>query len=126
MIRLKELRKNNKISLEALSKILHVNKSTLSRIENGSREPKLSFIEDCAKYFNCTTDYLLYLTDDVSYSDKKPNENDSIENLFDQMENKLSSNNNITFHGKIMDDRSKELVLLAIKHAKDVAEYTSK
>ncbi|GKX29065.1 hypothetical protein SH1V18_15450 [Vallitalea longa] len=125
MIRLKELRKSNKISLEALSEILHVNKSTLSRIENGSREPKLSFIEDCAKYFNCTTDYLLNLTD-VSCNDKKVNKNNCLENIFKEMENILSCKNNVKFNGNIMDNESKELVLLAIKHAKDIAEYTSK
>ncbi|HGS9051071.1 TPA: helix-turn-helix domain-containing protein, partial [Clostridioides difficile] len=48
MFRLKELREEKGISLDRLSMDLNVNKSTLSRIENGLREPKQSFIEDCS------------------------------------------------------------------------------
>lgn len=36
-MRLKELRELQNLSLEQLSRDLHVNKSTLSRIENGLR-----------------------------------------------------------------------------------------
>lgn len=61
-MRLKELRELQNLSLEQLSRDLHVNKSTLSRIENGLREPKQSFIEDCAKYFNVSIDYFLQPT----------------------------------------------------------------
>lgn len=63
MLRLKLLRKSNGLSLDEMSRILNVNKSTLSRIENGLREPKESLIIDCAKYFNVSTDYLLGLVD---------------------------------------------------------------
>ncbi|TQX16617.1 XRE family transcriptional regulator [Clostridioides difficile] len=40
MNRIKELREEKGISLDKLSEDLHINKSTLSRIENGLREPK--------------------------------------------------------------------------------------
>ena len=63
MFRLKELREEKGISLDRLSMDLNVNKSTLSRIENGLREPKQSFIEDCSNYFDVSTDYLLGKTD---------------------------------------------------------------
>lgn len=62
-MKLKELRESKGLSLEQLSQELHINKSTLSRIENGLREPKQSFIEDCAKYFKVSIDYLLGLND---------------------------------------------------------------
>lgn len=58
-MRLRELRESKGLSLDRLSQDLHINKSTLSRIENGLREPKQSFIEDCAKYFNVSIDYFL-------------------------------------------------------------------
>lgn len=59
VMRLRELRESKGLSLDRLSQDLHINKSTLSRIENGLREPKQSFIEDCAKYFNVSIDYFL-------------------------------------------------------------------
>ncbi|WP_235698580.1 helix-turn-helix domain-containing protein, partial [Clostridioides difficile] len=61
--RIKELREEKGISLDKLSEDLHINKSTLSRIENGLREPKKSTIEEYANYFDVSTDYLLGRTD---------------------------------------------------------------
>ncbi|ABE99510.1 TPA: helix-turn-helix transcriptional regulator [Clostridioides difficile] len=63
MNRIKELREEKGISLDKLSEDLHINKSTLSRIENGLREPKKSTIEEYANYFDVSTDYLLGRTD---------------------------------------------------------------
>ena len=63
MNRFKELREEKGYSMEKIANYLHVSKSTLSRIENGLREPKQSLLEDYAKFFNVTTDYLLGLTD---------------------------------------------------------------
>lgn len=59
MIRLRELRTQHGLTLDDLSEKLHVNKSTLSRIENGQREPKQALIKDCAELFNVSTDFLL-------------------------------------------------------------------
>lgn len=72
MFRLRELRDEQGMSLDALAEKLHVNKSTLSRIENEQREPKESFIRDCADYFNVSTDYLLGKTELRNYSDYHP------------------------------------------------------
>lgn len=58
-MKFKELREGRGYSLDKLSDLLHINKSTLSRIENGLREPKSSFIEEYANFFNVTIDYLL-------------------------------------------------------------------
>ena len=63
MFRLRELRDERGMSLDDLADALHVNKSTLSRIENEQREPKESFIRECSDYFNVSTDYLLGKTD---------------------------------------------------------------
>ena len=72
MFRLRELRDERGMSLDDLADALHVNKSTLSRIENEQREPKESFIRECSDYFNVSTDYLLGKTDLRNYSDYHP------------------------------------------------------
>lgn len=72
MFRLRELRDERGMSLDDLADALHVNKSTLSRIENEQREPKESFIRECSDYFNVSTDYLLGKTDLKNYSDYHP------------------------------------------------------
>lgn len=57
--RMKELRAEKNITLEELAKVLNTTKSTLSRYENNLRTPNADFINQLAKYFNVSTDYLL-------------------------------------------------------------------
>lgn len=84
MFRLKELREKKGLSLDKLSEDLHVNKSTLSRIENELREPKRSFLEDCARYFNVSIDYLLGY-EDKERNNKKDDEEKDIEKAIDEL-----------------------------------------
>ncbi|AND84225.1 transcriptional regulator [Clostridium tyrobutyricum DIVETGP] len=57
--RMKELRAEKNITLEELAKVLNTTKSTLSRYENNLRTPNADFINQLAKYFNVSADYLL-------------------------------------------------------------------
>ena len=61
--RMRELRKERKISQEVLAKELGVAWLSYQRYEGNEREPRAPFIADCAKYFGVSTDYLLGLTD---------------------------------------------------------------
>ena len=57
--RLRELRKENKMSQETLGKILGVTKVSVSGYENGTRTPSLETFCILADIFETTTDYLL-------------------------------------------------------------------
>lgn len=59
MFRLRELRKQQKMSQEDLAKILGVTQATLSGWENEKYEIDNSSLLKCAEYFNVTVDYLL-------------------------------------------------------------------
>lgn len=67
--RLKYLRVSNGLTQgklsEDISKLFNypVTKTTISLYENGNREPSLSMLVYLAKYFNCSVDYLLGLSD---------------------------------------------------------------
>ena len=62
--RLAHLINRKGISDSELAKVLHINRSTLSRIINGSTEKVSSqLIVDAAQYFGVSTDFLLGLTD---------------------------------------------------------------
>jgi transcriptional regulator with XRE-family HTH domain len=61
--RMKELRTEKNITLEDLAKVLSTTKSTLSRYENNLRTPNANFINQLAKYFDVSADYLLGNTD---------------------------------------------------------------
>lgn len=57
--RLKELRQSKNMTLEELANEIGTTKSTISRYENGIRQPKQDILEAIADYFKISTDYLL-------------------------------------------------------------------
>lgn len=62
-MRLKELRKQRKISQLKLAMDLNLNQNSISRYENGEREADYSTLIAFADYFNVSLDYLLERTD---------------------------------------------------------------
>lgn len=61
--RLKDLRLEQKLSVEKLAKNIGVSKAAISRWENGLQIPNIVYLVMIAKYFNVTTDYLCGLED---------------------------------------------------------------
>ena len=64
--RLKQLRKQRKISQLKLSLDLNMNQNTISRYENLEREADYKTLIKIADYFNVSLDYLLGRTDEDS------------------------------------------------------------
>ncbi|WP_052356624.1 helix-turn-helix domain-containing protein [[Clostridium] dakarense] len=69
--RLKSLRKEKGLTLEEMAKDLGTTKVTLSRYENGVREPKVETLITLANYFNVSTDYLFARTDNKTFLSTK-------------------------------------------------------
>lgn len=57
--RLKELRNEKGLTLDELKDYLNTTKATLSRYENGKRDPKIDFANKVAAYFEVSLDYML-------------------------------------------------------------------
>lgn len=69
--KLKKLRKEKKLSQEELGLILKVSKMTISNWEANSTEPSLENINELAKYFDVTPNYLLgFANDDLERVEK--------------------------------------------------------
>ena len=62
-MRLKEIRKSKGISQLKLAIDLNTTQNTISRYENGKREPGINELVQIADYFNISIDYLLERTD---------------------------------------------------------------
>ena len=62
-MRLRELRKQRKISQVKLALDLSMNQNTISRYETGEREADYATLIAFADYFNVSIDYLLERTD---------------------------------------------------------------
>ncbi len=67
MIRLKELRRERKISQIKLAIDLDMNQNSISRYENGERQADYQTLIKFADYFNVSIDYLLGRTDSPYY-----------------------------------------------------------
>lgn len=63
-MRIKELRKSRGISQVRMAMDLHTTQNTISRYENGDREPGIKELIAISNYFGVSVDYLLGLTDD--------------------------------------------------------------
>ena len=61
--RLKELRKENGLTLVQLAKATGISKSSISEWENGQSVPNAIAIITLTKFFDVTSDYLLGLSD---------------------------------------------------------------
>jgi len=61
--RLRELRKDNNLSIAAMGKIIGVSHATISRWENGEMLPCIDHLYTICKHFNISSDYLLGLED---------------------------------------------------------------
>ena len=64
VIRLNKLIKENKITKYRLAKELNVSKQTVLLWCDGINEPKISYLQKLAIYFDVSADYLLGLEDD--------------------------------------------------------------
>lgn len=110
MNRLRELRKEKRLSLIELADDVHINKSSIARFEIGEVEMKADTLKLFADYFNVTTDYLLGNTDERTPSTT------SLDNVDFAFYNQ---------HG-IVSDEDKEEIESFIKFIKSKNETTKK
>ena len=69
--RLKELRKEKGLSLKEMGKIFGMSDSAIRQYEIGDRKMHSEILLKYADYFNVTTDYLLYRTNNKALFDEK-------------------------------------------------------
>ena len=62
--RLKELRKNSKLTQEQMAQYLGVDQSMVTKLENGSRALNVTLIEKICSLFCCTEEYLFGKSDE--------------------------------------------------------------
>ncbi|MBE5753229.1 MAG: helix-turn-helix transcriptional regulator [Clostridiales bacterium] len=63
-MRLKELREEKNLSQLEIAKALNTSQSNIARWENELNEPSSGFLIQLAKYFGCSIDYIVGLSDD--------------------------------------------------------------
>ncbi|EDT27502.1 helix-turn-helix domain-containing protein [Clostridium perfringens] len=109
--RLKQLRNEKGLTLDELKDALGTTKATLSRYENGLREPKIDFANKAANYFNVSLDYILGVSDVREVNELSTNES-LAQKLLAELEE-----NNIEFTQEDIPDLIKAVkIALAMKN----------
>ena len=62
----------NNLNARTLSLSIGMGNSTITRYLNGERLPSIDYLVKIANYFNCSTDYLLGLEDEIRNTDFMP------------------------------------------------------
>lgn len=57
-MKLKELRKNKKVSQDDIAKVLHMTQQNYSRYESGLNEPNIETLKKLAEFYGVSLDYL--------------------------------------------------------------------
>lgn len=82
MLRLKELREQNRLSQQKLSMILNVSQSTISAYEIGERTPDLKTLLIFADYFGVSLDYFVGLSELKQSINQSDLSSDELEHLY--------------------------------------------
>ncbi|MGK0577459.1 helix-turn-helix domain-containing protein [Macrococcus capreoli] len=69
---LKNIRVQHKYTVQELADKLTINKSTLSRYENGTRKVPMNFLTDFANYFNMSPQELLLKHNEIDEAESTP------------------------------------------------------
>ena len=92
--KLKELRRNRRLSQGELSKVFNVAQQTVGKWESGLAYPNIDTLKQVAKYFNVSIDYLLdneneNTKKELTLNEKQTKLINGYENLNDEGQNML-------------------------------------
>ena len=108
--RIRELRKENKMTMKQLGEIIGVAESTISQYETGKREPDNEMLLRLAEHFGVTVDFLLGASaqKETPSALTKKDERD-IERKLSETLNALGGQDSLMFDGEPMDDMTQDI-----------------
>lgn len=134
--RLRELRKQYKLTAKEFGEKFNLAESTISGYETGARKPDMGTLEKFADFFNVSVDYLLGRTDDPTPPDRKDNQNAlppltpkderDIARDLERIMNNLESDDGLAFYGEPMDEQTKELLRISLENSMRLAKQMAK
>ena len=114
--RLRDLRKSRSKTQQQMAELLNIRRSTYGEYERGVILPPTDKIQTLAKYFNVTVDYLI----------GKEEMQDDVSKTLNTLLTQLKSNKQITFHGKKMNQESRNILIKSIESDLETAELLNR
>ena len=124
--KIKQLRKDNKITQTELGKILNVEKSTISMYENNNTQPPIQTLSTIAKYFNVTTDYLLGNETKNKEHNLPDKDEKDIAKSMKKLKEQLKDEQGLMFDGEPLDDTTIELLLEELERQERLVKKINK
>jgi len=124
--KIKQLRKDNKITQTELGKILNVEKSTISMYENNNTQPPIQTLSTIAKYFNVTTDYLLGNETKNKEQNSQDKDEKDIAKSMKKIKEQLKEQQGLMFDGEPLDDTTIELLLEELERQERLVKKINK
>mgnify|MGYP001113321700 CR=1 FL=1 len=122
--RLRQARKNKKLTQEQLAHLVKTTKGTISNYENEYSTPSNEMLKDLAKALDVTTDYLLGRSSKLPQLTEKDEKDiaKKMESILEEMD----SDTALAFDGEPMDEETRELVRAAIESNLRLAKQIAK
>ena len=125
--RLKELRKELNRNQTDIAKLIGVAPTTYASWEQGKREPDINTINNLAKLFDVSTDYLLGNTDKRHYYDLTDKDQRGIDKQIEDMMSGASDNSLAYFqNGAELDDDDKKLLEASLRQVLETSRVLAK
>lgn len=124
--RITRARKELNLNQKELADKCGITEATLSRYENGLREPKSEIVVKIADVLNVTTDYLLGREDKTQSTLNQKDEKDIAKNMsmiLDQLQNQQSA---LMFNGEVLDDETRELLASSLENSLRMGKIIAK
>lgn len=135
--RLKELRKENRLTQDKLAQQFCLNKSSISRYEKNIQMPETELLQSIADFFEVSIDYLLGRTD-IKHSHTAKNNTEEFNPSLNKKDNldiekhlnstlkMLESQDGIMLDGKVLDNEDIEILAKSIKLGLEYAKLANK
>ena len=123
------LRKKKNLTQEELAEdfnkkyFYNYKKSAISMYENGKRVPEINALKDFADYFNVSVDYLLGKS---SNPELTVEEEIDVAKKFEELKYSLENTDELMFHGEILDEETRELLLASLQQTILTSKIISK
>ncbi len=126
--RIRELRKQHKITMKQLGEVIGVAESTISQYETGKREPDNETLLRLGEYFGVSVDYLLgaAVQKETPPALTKKDERDislRIDQILSDLEGQQTG---LMFDGEPLDDETKELLAASLRSSMETSKVWAK
>ncbi|MSD84257.1 helix-turn-helix domain-containing protein [Lactobacillus curvatus] len=125
--RIVNLREQIDMSQSELARRMNIDKSTMNKIESGSRKVSSDELRAFSKLFDVSTDYLLGNTDKKHYYDLTEKDYRGIDKQIEDMMNGVSKNSLSYFqNGAALDEDDKKLLAASLRQVLETSRVLAK